>query len=252
MRERRNRGPQNHIPHRGSSSLRCRVAARPPRTRSHGYGLTAQQNRPAKLGRHQLCPPTALSALALALLTALREEEHVFPRGTAAPSLHCSCPLRPWRDSAPSRLSAGSARRRTPRRPSHSVQRGQWLLRGCPCGPAVPRGKWAGVWIARRGALERSVRYLRAPRWARLAAAALLLRAPTSRRGRRAAPAPHSQTLRPSRAGRSRSRRPAALPRTGARRHHVTRPRRSAAPPFRSGAVGAGGRLLNRCFETGP
>lgn len=46
---------------------------------------------------------------------------------------------------APSRLSAGCARRWTPLRPQHSVQRGQGLLRGCPGAPAVPGGEELGL-----------------------------------------------------------------------------------------------------------
>ena len=49
-----------------------------------------------KLMDHKLCPPTLLPALALALLTTLREERHLFPCGTSpsalfSPSAHSSC-----------------------------------------------------------------------------------------------------------------------------------------------------------------
>lgn len=90
--ERGNHGPQNHTARRGSSSHRRRGSRRA--RRAHARTATGSQHSKTGLQKwrgHELCPLTPLSALALALLTALREEKHGFPCGTSAPAL--SSPL---------------------------------------------------------------------------------------------------------------------------------------------------------------
>lgn len=80
-----------HLPNPARRSPRARHI----RTRTHTALLYIKTGL-EKLMDHKLCPPTPLSALALAFLTTLREERHLFPRGTSpsalfSPSAHSSC-----------------------------------------------------------------------------------------------------------------------------------------------------------------
>lgn len=161
----RHRSPQRVLPQRARNRgprMTPRTAAHLPtaaegRTRSHGHGLTAQQSRPAQVRGHELCPLTPLSALALALVTALREEKHGFPRATSARALS-STPARSARGETRlppvSLLSLrGAGRRADPsKRPERPVAP-QWL----PWAPAFLGENELGLELPGGG--RRSVRW---------------------------------------------------------------------------------------------
>lgn len=186
------------------------------------------------------------------MLTALRKEKHGFPHGTSAPA---PAPARSARGEArlpPVSLLAlrSSGRREEPYTASREAS---------DCSVAVPAlplflGENELGFESQGGGRSSE------PRWL----CAIPARPALSAAGSGTAahfvlphPSPGAEPLLPRTAkprgdrgsGRGRSRRGAEGGRAAITERRALG---SAAPPFRSGAVGAGGRVLTRCFRTGP